>query len=332
MRAQFTPRFERDFYKRVFNPGPISPYSPDGLPCHIWRGAVNGRTGYGKVKHMDRNFLVHRAAWELANGPIPPGELVRHKCHVRTCVNPAHLELGSYADNAQDRSRAGRWPIAGTPQPRLEPVVPRWNSKRPLSEKFWEYVDMSGGTTACWRWTGMIRTRPPVGGYGVLANKGRLVMAHRVSWELHNGPIPEGLLVLHKCDGGGNRWCVNPLHLSLGTHKENADDKRRVGRHLGGGKWAKEHPVEAAAGLRAWYDADPSRRKRGDTHYLHINPSRALRGEAHGATKATEATVREILRLFGEGVTQYRLSKNFGISLSQVHRIVHRRSWKHLDT
>jgi hypothetical protein len=53
---------------------------------------------------------AHRAAWEQENGPIPGGLLVCHKCDVRSCINPAHLFLGSAADNAQDMARLGRAP------------------------------------------------------------------------------------------------------------------------------------------------------------------------------------------------------------------------------
>lgn len=64
-------------------------------------------------------------------------------------------------------------------------------------------------------------------GYGSLAIKGKSLLAHRVSWELHRGQIPEGIKVLHRCD---NPCCVNPDHLFLGTQSDNVADCGRKGR------------------------------------------------------------------------------------------------------
>ena len=65
-------------------------------------------------------------------------------------------------------------------------------------------------------------------GYGTIWHGGKYQPAHRVVYELTVGPIPEGLLLLHRCD---NPPCVNPSHLFPGTHQDNADDKMRKGRH-----------------------------------------------------------------------------------------------------
>ena len=77
-------------------------------------------------------------------------------------------------------------------------------------------------STGCWLWTaGKFRN-----GYGQFRD-GRNFHSHRVSYELHVGPIPEGICVLHKCDTPG---CVNPKHLFLGTVDDNNKDKASKGR------------------------------------------------------------------------------------------------------
>lgn len=68
--------------------------------------------------------------------------------------------------------------------------------------------------TGCWEWTG----HKYPNGYGVIKVFGRDVSAHRYSYELHKGPIPHGLHILHRCD---NKKYINPEHLRVGTHAEN---------------------------------------------------------------------------------------------------------------
>lgn len=65
------------------------------------------------------------------------------------------------------------------------------------------------------------------GGYGVMAWRGPLKPTHRISWEIFNGPIPQGMLVLHRCDVPA---CVNIAHLFLGTPKDNMVDMVNKGR------------------------------------------------------------------------------------------------------
>ena len=111
--------------------------------------------------------------------------------------------------------------------------------KRPLEERFHELYDIDE-TSGCHVWRG---TKTNFG-YGQIGRGGRgggMLVAHRVGWELANGPIPDGLFVLHRCD---NPPCVNPEHLFLGTQKENIADMRAKGRGFGPPHyWGEKNPA-----------------------------------------------------------------------------------------
>lgn len=99
----------------------------------------------------------------------------------------------------------------------------------PLEDRFWRHVQK---TDSCWLWTGKSCSQ---GGHGHFKrHDGTSTTIHRISWEIHNGPIPAGLWVLHNCPGGDNPRCVNPAHLWLGTPKDNSQDmlKKGGGRRL----------------------------------------------------------------------------------------------------
>ena len=96
----------------------------------------------------------------------------------------------------------------------------------PLADRFWTHVRKTDG---CWEWTG---ARLPTG-YGVFGlDRETMVGAHRVSWELTNGPIPPGMFVCHTCD---NPPCVRPDHLFLGTPRANVADMESKGRRVSRG-------------------------------------------------------------------------------------------------
>ena len=75
--------------------------------CHIWAGAITA-FGYGKLSKDCGWTQAHKFAFEQANGPIPTGMSVLHTCDVPSCVNPQHLYLGTYKDNARDRESRNR--------------------------------------------------------------------------------------------------------------------------------------------------------------------------------------------------------------------------------
>jgi hypothetical protein len=94
-----------------------------------------------------------------------------------------------------------------------------------IKDGFWGKVSV-GHPGGCWGWIGSTDS----GGYGQLQHNGKLQPAHRVAWMLVNGPLPEGLWVLHRCD---NPPCTNPDHLFLGTRRDNMMDASHKGRMLG---------------------------------------------------------------------------------------------------
>lgn len=119
-----------------------------------------------------------------------------------------------------DRSRASQGIKKGDPKRYINGHSGR--SPKPPEERFWENVKKADG---CWEWRGAVDG----GGYGKLWLPGnKMCSAHRFSYELHVGPIPKGMCVCHTCD---NPKCANPAHLWLGTHADNAADRKRKGRN-----------------------------------------------------------------------------------------------------
>lgn len=167
----------------------------------------------------------------------------------------------------------------------------------PPELRFWGRVQGTQNRDACWIWTGSVHRKT---GYGQFTPQpGRTVSAHRYAWDCANGPIPQGLCVLHRCD---NKVCVNPAHLFLGTNRDNTLDMLAKGR----GAVGDRHPARA----------------RGD--YL-------ARGEAHVNAKLTAQRVGEIRQLLAEGgMSQKRIADLFGVSQMTVSNIKQGKIWRHV--
>jgi hypothetical protein len=161
----------------------------------------------------------------------------------------------------------------------------------PTIVRYFGKVDQSGGSDACWPWTGA----KDQDGYGIFWDgtyrpngAGMYVRVTRWTYEQFVGPIPEGKNLCHRCD---NPPCVNPAHLWLGTHAENHADREAKGR---GGQWM-------------------------------------TRGESHVNHKLTADQVREIRsRYAAGGVSQASLAASFGVSDQLISLIVRRKKWAHL--
>lgn len=166
------------------------------------------------------------------------------------------------------------------------------------SDEFWSKV-ARGDSSKCWLWLAATNQS----GYGIVGGRPAR-RAHRVAWEIANGPIPDGLYVCHQCDV---RLCCNPGHLFLGTQLENMADRSRKGRQ----RTAYEAPIVSAA-LRASV------------------PVLTRRGAHHPKSVFTESIVIEIRRRSMAGESTRQLASRFNVSHGAVKHVVARRTWRHL--
>lgn len=149
---------------------------------------------------------------------------------------------------------------------------------------------------SCWKWIGAKSEK----GYGQLHSlvngKFRTLIAHRITYELFYGSIPEGMSVCHNCPEGDNPWCVNPKHLWLGTTRENIHDAIYKGR----GWWQKSN-----------------------------RPRR--HGSISSFAKLTEEQAKEIILGYATGKFCYKdLAKKYNCSIATIGNIVRGLRWSHV--
>jgi len=164
-------------------------------------------------------------------------------------------------------------------------------------QRFWAKVEKM--PSECWEWRGAGDNR----GYGQVVYLGMKYKAHRFSWMLLHKTIPEGVMVLHKCD---NRCCVNPDHLFLGTAKDNMQDCISKGRH---------RPGRAFGSLNGTF-----------TH-----PEKIKRGSEVNTAKLTESNVRDIRsKYIPEVITRRMLAAEYGVCKKTIDCILAYATWKHI--
>lgn len=172
--------------------------------------------------------------------------------------------------------------------------------KQPAIGRFQSKVDKTPGQGPqgeCWEWAAYRNKF----GYGQFYDGQRLMQAHRFIWQHTHGPIPDGMLVCHKCD---NPPCCNPDHLFLGTDLDNMHDMSAKGRH-----WLQQHPEKAS----------------------HFQLPSTQKGEQHWKAKLTDDAVQEMRRLYyEERQTFAELARQFKIHRSTARRIIVRKLWKHV--
>lgn len=215
--------------------------------------------------------------------------------------------------------------------------------------RFWRSIRKEP-ETGCWIWIGDKSDN----GYGrIHIDRFRRIGAHRASWELCRGPIPDGLFVLHNCPGGDNRACVNPDHLFLGTQADNVRDMKDKGRALIGVKnpqtkvtpeqvWAMRslYPLFSGQTIAVMMGLSYShvyrilrqeRWKSLDIDPSHIAPEfgATSRGSRNSSAKLNEAQVIEI-RALAHKARYSILAQRYGVTETTICHIVSRKTWIHI--
>lgn len=183
-------------------------------------------------------------------------------------------------------------------------MLPQYTTKD--ITRFWTKVNK---TETCWLWTASrVNT-----GYGRFYANRHAISAHRFSYAIAYGAIPNALCVCHRCDTPS---CVRPDHLFLGTNADNSRDMTNKGRSASGDKSSARIHKE--------------KRPRGEQHWAYKTPER-MRGENNGRAQLSEQQVRDIRNRYACGALQCELAKEYNKSQSVISAIILRKLWQHVE-
>jgi len=237
--------------------------------------------GYGVLhiyqgKKRIKRISASKASWILKNEKeIPQNMLVCHHCDNRLCVNPDHLFLGTCKDNMQDCKNKDRLFKGNKSRKHI------YKKYDKVEDRFLSKIEKKNN--ACWEWT----SSRDKSGYGVFLYEGKVKFAHRISWILFVGEIGNKI-ICHKCD---NRLCVNPQHLFIGTHKENAIDCSSKKRNI-----------------------------------AQTNPEKIPKGENHGNSKLKNTIVLEIVEK-SSTMTLEEVSQFYNLKKEYIRKILRGDIW-----
>ena len=212
-----------------------------------------------------------------------------------------------------------------------------------LNSRFWDKVNVRGADD-CWEWSANKNNK----GYGMFRCRSlgfrSKQLAHRLSYAAANGPIEAGKVIMHTCD---NPPCVNPAHLSVGTHADNMADasmkfrrpqqkytadqitellKDYVAGGLSRAELSAKHGVPLAS-LNDYTTGDACLWLHGRNGCPTTEQIRAARRTKPGAKIAAD-DVREIKRLLREGVTGLDIARQFGVHRATISDIKAGKTWR----
>lgn len=194
----------------------------------------------------------------------------------------------------------------------------------------------------CWDWKGYIART----GYAEIGRSKNFheKNAHRISWMIHKGNIPEGMYICHKCD---NPKCTNPDHLFIGTHQDNDKDRDEKGRNVKGedveSSILKDQDIKEIKTLLTQgkscleisrkYDVshDAIKRINKNETWKHIPWPTEIQGNGRdGPRKLSIQDVIEIKKLLKLGVPCSKLGRDYGVTKESINAIKNGKNWKHI--